>query len=330
MSKCLNPLRLFEIDKETKKIFGKEVDHVEVGFDGSIIPCKTKLVNPNCHHAVFTFREIPCRTCYSCRKSHALSWSERIMAELPYHDSAYFVTLTYHDSCLPHNSRGYSTLSTDDLQRFWKRLRKTQDTPIKYFACGEYGGTTYRPHYHAIVFGLKLDDLRIHQVDYQTGQTLYYSDHLASIWNNGFVSVGDVTIASARYVAGYVDKKLDHPRSGQFYKALDIEPEKLYISNGIGLRAYEDKIKDDLFNNKYSSSIIGTHEIHNNSYFTSKYKDSNPDEYEEWILSLEKQEKADRRARRKVMPDSVYYDSLDRENKRLIDNRKKRGDVYET
>ena len=32
---CLNPLKLFEIDKDTKKVYGKEVDHVEVYSDGT-------------------------------------------------------------------------------------------------------------------------------------------------------------------------------------------------------------------------------------------------------------------------------------------------------
>ena len=28
---------------------------------------------------------------------------------------------------------------------------------IKYFACGEYGNNTHRPHYHAIIYGVGLD-----------------------------------------------------------------------------------------------------------------------------------------------------------------------------
>ena len=67
-----------------------------------------------------------------------------------------FLTLTYNDDNLPSDVG----LHKDDLQRFFKRLRKALDTKkIRYFACGEYGDTTSRPHYHAIVFGLGLNEI---------------------------------------------------------------------------------------------------------------------------------------------------------------------------
>ena len=91
------------------------------------------------------------------------------MLELQYHDSAYFVTLTYDDFHIPkayypdpetgevHTSY---TLCKRDFQLWMKRLRKKfSDDKIRFFACGEYGGQTKRPHYHAIVFGLHLNDL---------------------------------------------------------------------------------------------------------------------------------------------------------------------------
>ena len=61
-----------------------------------------------------------------------------------------------------------------DLQKFFKRLRRDTNTPIKYFACGEYGkrsrliqtrsGRLYqtdgdRPHYHFILYGIGLTKL---------------------------------------------------------------------------------------------------------------------------------------------------------------------------
>ena len=323
---CLNPLKLFEIDKDTKKVYGKEVDHVEVYTDGSIHPAKTKHVSRETFRAIFSYMEIPCRTCYGCRKDHARMWSERIMAELPYYDSSYFLTLTYNDDNIPVNDRGYNTLCTRDLQLFWKKLRKIQSNPIKYFACGEYGTTSHRPHYHAIVFGLELDDLVLHSHDYAANTDLYTSYKLSELWNNGFVSIGEVTQASARYVAGYVDKKLEVNRSNYYYKQLGIEPEKLYISNGIGERAYYDKVKSDLFDKNYEESYFDDVVIHNNSYYSNKFKREHPERHENWIDTLEKQAKADKRARRILMPDSVYYDSLDRENEFKIKNMKKRGD----
>lgn len=49
-----------------------------------------------------------------------------------------------------------SILSKEDLQKFIKRLRfqisKVFDEDIRYFACGEYGPKTFRPHYHVLLY----------------------------------------------------------------------------------------------------------------------------------------------------------------------------------
>ncbi len=73
------------------------------------------------------------------------------------------MTLTYDDEHLPINDyvdsdgviHGKPTLRKRDVQLFLKRLRKNYkyDNHIKYFCCGEYGGKTFRPHYHLIIFG---------------------------------------------------------------------------------------------------------------------------------------------------------------------------------
>ena len=98
---------------------------------------------------------VPCGKCLSCRIAKRREWTMRLWHELPYHQSSIFLTLTYDDDNLPPNA----SLSKSDLQKFFKRLRKDLsyvDRKIKYFAAGEYGPKTNRPHYHAIVFGLSL------------------------------------------------------------------------------------------------------------------------------------------------------------------------------
>ena len=44
------------------------------------------------------------------------------------------------------------TLQKSDLQKFFKRLRKKTHEKISYYAVGEYGDNTQRPHYHIILF----------------------------------------------------------------------------------------------------------------------------------------------------------------------------------
>jgi hypothetical protein len=98
---------------------------------------------------------VPCGKCIACRIARTREWTVRIMHEMSCHDNAVFATLTYDDDHLPPDR----SISKDELQRFIKRLRKELgDRKIRYFACGEYGETTNRPHYHAIIFGLGLTE----------------------------------------------------------------------------------------------------------------------------------------------------------------------------
>jgi hypothetical protein len=109
------------------------------------------------------------------------------MHEYFYFDKKCFVTLTYDRRHLP--IRG--SLDKAEFTKFWKRLRKSVESRVKYFACGEYGEKFGRPHYHAIVFGLSVDDV----------------SYFRAAWGNGHVESGTVTYESARYVADYLGKK---------------------------------------------------------------------------------------------------------------------------
>lgn len=114
----------------------------------------------------------------------------RMLHELDGYSDAVFITLTYDEDHLP----GDQSVDVSELQRFFKRLRKSLgDRKIRYFAAGEYGDNTGRPHYHAIIFGLSLrfDD----------------RPFVTNAWRLGRVHFGTVTPDSIRYVAQYVDKK---------------------------------------------------------------------------------------------------------------------------
>ena len=162
---------------------------------------------------------LPCGKCIGCRLDKSKEWALRCMCELNSQKGiAMFITLTYNDtkvpvSYFPDPDTGEAlpcyTLSLDDITRFWKRLRKAfPEKKIRYFASGEYGSETWRPHYHAIVFGLCRSDFDDCILDSVGEKGNYYrSDRLSNIWNSGNVIIADVNFDTCAYVARYTAKK---------------------------------------------------------------------------------------------------------------------------
>lgn len=121
----------------------------------------------------------------------------RCTHEAQLHKQNCFITLTYNDENLPE----FGSLNKTDLQKFFKRLRKTAGS-FRYYACGEYGERTQRAHYHACLFGIDFQD----KIHFRTikGNHLYTSETLKEIWGLGNTSVGSLTMQSAAYTASYV------------------------------------------------------------------------------------------------------------------------------
>lgn len=154
--------------------------------------------------------QIRCGKCLGCRTDHATGWARRCEHEASlWAPHNHFVTLTYDDEHLPPEGH----LSKEDLRNFIKRLRKhahgnrrspdgSKRRPIRYFACGEYGETTGRPHYHIILFNLRLNDLKKESTD------LYSSRFLTDRWTLGGVRIAPFTGATANYIAQYHLKKI--------------------------------------------------------------------------------------------------------------------------
>lgn len=160
------------------------------------------------HEIVFTSKgsqldndlQLPCGKCSGCRADRAREWAIRMVHEATCYDRNCFVTLTYdQEHCPTHINR-------TDPQKFIKRLRHHSDTPLRYFITGEYGEQTRRPHYHAVIFG---EDFR--GGAYDIDQRLYGNVILDRIWKQGATSIGEFNEASAMYVAGYVQKKINDP-----------------------------------------------------------------------------------------------------------------------
>lgn len=153
---------------------------------------------------------VPCGHCLGCKMDYARQWADRMVLELQTNPKAIFVTLTYRPSDLPLTESGNPTLLKRHPQLFLKRLRRYFPyRQIRYFLCGEYGSKTYRPHYHAILYGLSLEDFpdctlrSCNELD----QPFYSSDTFANIWSYGFCLISSVSWQTCNYVARYVSKK---------------------------------------------------------------------------------------------------------------------------
>lgn len=148
---------------------------------------------------------LPCGRCIGCRMSVARDWAIRCTFEAQDWKVQSFVTFTYRDDVCP------KFLRKDHLSGAIKRLRARLDSPIKFFACGEYGEEKGRPHYHALLFGVR---------------------ELAPIqasWPFGFVQVKPVTPERIAYTAGYVSKKFDTMYQGVNGEVVDEETGEILI-----------------------------------------------------------------------------------------------------
>lgn len=193
---------------------------------------------------------VPCGQCMGCRVARAQEWKVRLVHEMKSHSAASFLTLTFSDQYLPED---YS-VSTRDVQLFLKRYRKwLGHERIKYFACGEYGGKTLRPHYHLAILGHEFADLQpIART--KKGHIVYQSQKLQELWPFGKADVGNLTPASAGYIAGYITKKITGDRAAEHYSRIhpltgqlcQVTPEFLVMSKGIG-QAWFDQYKADAF-----------------------------------------------------------------------------------
>lgn len=163
----------------------------------------------------------PCGKCLACRESQASVWKLRCQFEAVECDTFAFVTLTYADEHLPYGR----SLCPSHLSSFIKRLRKSLDYPIRYFACGEYGSKFGRPHYHLIIFGLQKQDYHKVRDNWHFANLTRYSRG---------VDVQEGHLESLGYVAGYVGKKL----AVKEYHNKCLEPPFHRCSLGFGLKGY--------------------------------------------------------------------------------------------
>jgi len=169
------------------------------------------------HAKEYTGLQVPCGHCELCREEQARQTAVRITHEATCHERNSFVTLTYRQQHIPQ----WGSLDYRHLETFWKRLRK-QHGELRYYAVGEYGDRTFRPHYHACIFGHDFTESAI--ICQEVPHRLWINLELTRCWGLGDVKVGALTFETARYTASYVTKKL---RSKQRYVRVDTDTGEL-------------------------------------------------------------------------------------------------------
>ena len=126
-----------------------------------------------------------------------------------------------------------------------------------FFYCGEYGGQTFRPHYHELVFNFDFSDREYWKT--VNGIKYYTSKSLQELWPYGFSTIGSVTFNSAAYVARYSLKKVYGNKADDHYRRICPETGEEYFLEaefcrpsrkpGIGKPWFEKWAPTDVFPN---------------------------------------------------------------------------------
>ena len=156
-----------------------------------------------------------------------------------------------HSDCVP-------LLYYPDLQRFMKRLRKYlskyfKNETIRYYAIGEYGTSSYRPHWHILLFTESDSIARFLQNTFYENRTLSTSKRtvhssflLDSLWQYGSNSVDKTDGNASGYISNYV------VGSSVLPKVLGkLAPQKTFHSVRFGVPYAKSEIRDFLVGRNY-------------------------------------------------------------------------------
>lgn len=176
----------------------------------------------------------PCGHCGACIHNRIQDWTFRIKMHQKYANKrSQFLTLTYDDQNLPYacDEDGVIThpeLRKREVQLFFKRLRKNSgESKISYICVGEYGTTTWRPHYHVLLFA--------NVSDYHIYKSWIINDRII-----GGIHFGRVEDDSIGYVAKFHATK----RPAEIFKKIGITPEFFICSKGIGKKFLTKKMTE--------------------------------------------------------------------------------------
>lgn len=232
---------------------------------------------------------VPCGFCIGCVLERRQQWSLRARHEASCWDHNCFLTLTYddekkgldwHGSLVPEHPRLFLRYLRRELSGV-QNAPGTTRKPIRFFGCGEYGSQRQRAHYHLLLFNVRLPD---HE---RYGERTYTSKLVSKLWKYGSHLVGDVTPASASYVAGYSLKKVQAIYRDSAYRVVnydtgeyfDRQREFTMCSNrpGIG-QFWFDKYKSEL---RHGYCVTEGREVSVPRFYDKKLRSDAPAIHEE-------------------------------------------------
>lgn len=206
-----------------------------------------------------------CGQCLQCRINKAREWKHRIILEGSLYEHSTFITLTYSDTYLPKDGN----LNLVHLQKFFKRLRKNENVKFRYYAVGEYGAakrqyhdskgakrtTTQRPHYHAMLFGIRT--------------TL--KDKIQNAWAQGRTQSEPICNGRTGYIVGYTTEKLTKKNYAKENNKRNQFATMSRNEGGIGLQAALNVADTIKANPKWEKRIITSFQYGKKSMPLGKY-----------------------------------------------------------
>ncbi|QCS36332.1 replication initiator protein [Capybara microvirus Cap1_SP_263] len=192
---------------------------------------------------------VPCGKCIDCLQLRTHDWELRMKYELLNSNYGLFVTLTYDDFSCP--SLG---VEVSHVQKFIKRLRKHGHI-FKYYCIGEYGTSTFRPHYHLIFFVTS------------DSHSINLSLDINKSWPYGFTQVKPCSFGRIHYCIAYLIGQKSPLGKNKPFTIMSKRP-------SIGLCALDDKtFVSQLKSTNFEYTFRNGHKVHVPRYYRRKLND---------------------------------------------------------
>lgn len=256
---------------------------------GPLTAWKAADVNPETGRRPLVFRkdqshsgiklEVPCGQCIGCKLERSRQWAMRCLHEMKANSSlgSAFLTLTYDQKSLP----AHGSLKKRDLQLFMKRLRKERPPGQRFYACGEYGEITGRPHYHVLLLSTCFSDMK--KISWglkESPHERYASAELQRLWPYGQSVIAEVNFETCAYVARYCTKVITgDPEDAKYGLVGIVDGKKIFRRErefavmsrrpGLGMMWFN-QFKGEWYT--HDSSIINEREVPLTRFYDNKYE----------------------------------------------------------